>query len=66
LLLYSQLGSQLWGNGEDQPTDHEDTEKKYRYSYTVSVTSALDGVGGQRHGLAALPPGKGFFFFTGG
>jgi hypothetical protein len=23
-----------------------------------SLTSALDGVGGQRHALAALPPGK--------
>jgi hypothetical protein len=24
----------------------------------LSLTSALDGVGGQRHALAALPPGK--------
>jgi hypothetical protein len=28
------------------------------YSSTLSLTSALDGVGGQRHTLAALPPGK--------
>ena len=28
------------------------------YSSTLSLTSALDGVGGQRHALAALPPGK--------
>ena len=28
------------------------------YSYTLSLTSALDGVGGQCHTLAALPPGK--------
>ena len=28
------------------------------YSPTLSLTSALDGVGGQRHALAALPPGK--------
>jgi len=28
------------------------------YSSTVSLTSALDGVGGQRHAPAALPPGK--------
>ena len=27
-------------------------------SSTLSLTSALDGVGGQRHTLAALPPGK--------
>jgi len=25
---------------------------------TLSLTSALDGVGGQRHALVALPPGK--------
>ena len=29
-----------------------------RYSSTLSLTSALDGVGGQRHAPAALPPGK--------
>jgi len=28
------------------------------YSITLSLTSALDGVGGQRHAPAALPPGK--------
>jgi hypothetical protein len=28
------------------------------HSYTLSLTSALDGVGGQRHASAALPPGK--------
>jgi hypothetical protein len=28
------------------------------YSSTLSLTSALDGVGGQRHALADLPPGK--------
>jgi len=26
--------------------------------YCISLTSALDGVGGQRHAPAALPPGK--------
>jgi len=29
-----------------------------RYSSTLSLTSALYGVGGQRHALAALPPAK--------
>jgi hypothetical protein len=28
------------------------------YSYTLSLTSALDGVGGQHHAPAALPPEK--------
>jgi len=28
------------------------------YSSTLSLTSALDRVGGQRHAPAALPPGK--------
>jgi hypothetical protein len=28
------------------------------YSSTLSLTSVLDGVGVQRHGQAALPPGK--------
>jgi hypothetical protein len=31
---------------------------KKRYSSTLSLTSQLDGVGGQRHAPAALPPGK--------
>jgi hypothetical protein len=31
---------------------------EYRHSSTLSLTSTLDGVGGQRHALAALPPGK--------
>jgi len=28
------------------------------YSSTISLTSALDGLGGKRHAPAALPPGK--------
>jgi hypothetical protein len=28
------------------------------YSSTLSLTSLLDEVGGQRHALVALPPGK--------
>jgi len=46
-------------NGKFQPrTGHEDTEGEYRYSSTLSFTSALDGVGSQRHAMAALPPEK--------
>jgi len=39
-------------------TGHEGPEGEYRYSSTLSLTSTLDGVGGQRHDPAALPPGK--------
>ena len=47
------------GKGKGHPrTCHEDPEGEYRYSSTLSLTSALDGVGGQRHAPAALPPGK--------
>jgi hypothetical protein len=34
---------------------HEGPEGEYRYSYTLSLTSALDGVGGQRHVPAVYP-----------
>ena len=37
---------------------HEGPEREKRYSSTLSLTSALDGVGGQRLAPAALPPGK--------
>ena len=30
----------------DPRIGHEDPEEKYRYSCTLSLTSALDGVGG--------------------
>jgi hypothetical protein len=36
-------------------TGHESLEEEQRYSSTLSLTSALDGVGGQRHAPAALP-----------
>jgi hypothetical protein len=39
-------------------TGHEGPEGEQRYSSTLPSTSAVDGVGGQRHALAALPPGK--------
>jgi hypothetical protein len=44
------------GKGKVHPeTHHEDPEVEWRYSSTLSLTSALDGVGG-RHAQAALPP----------
>jgi len=39
-------------------TANEDPEGEQMYSCTLSLTSALDGVGGQGHATAALPPGK--------
>ena len=47
------------GKGKFHPTiGHEGPEGGYRYSPILSLTSAVDGVGGQRHALTALPPGK--------
>ena len=47
------------GKGKVHPiTDHDAPEVEERYSSTLSLTSALDGVGGQRHAPAALRPGK--------
>jgi len=40
-------------------TGHRGPEGEYRCNYTLSVTTALDGVYGQRQGPADLPPGKG-------
>jgi len=37
---------------------HEGPERELIYSSTLSLTSALDGVGGHRHAPAALPPGN--------
>ena len=47
------------GKGNFHPrTGHEGPEGEYGYSSTLSLTSALDRVGGQSHAPAALPPGK--------
>jgi hypothetical protein len=35
-------------------TDREDPEGEQRYGSTLSLTSALEVVGGQRHAMAAL------------
>jgi hypothetical protein len=53
------LNINIRGKGKGHPrTGHEGPEGEYRYSFTPSLTSALNGVGGQRHAPAALPPGK--------
>jgi hypothetical protein len=45
--------------GKGRPTTgHEGPESEWIYSYTLSLTSELEGVGSQRHAPAALPPVK--------
>ena len=39
-------------------TVHEGAEREQRYSSTLSLTSALDGLGGLRNAPAVLSPGK--------
>jgi hypothetical protein len=39
-------------------TGHEGPEGEQIYSSTLTSTSALEGVGGQRHAPAALTPGE--------
>ena len=47
------------GKGNVHPrTGHEGPEGYYRHSRTLSLPYALDGVGGQCHASAILPPGK--------
>jgi len=47
------------GTGKVLPrTGHEGREGVHRYSFTLSLTSIVDGVGGQCHTQATLcPPG---------
>ena len=47
------------GKGKGHPvTGHESPEGEWMYSSTLSLTSTLDGVGGQHHASAALSPGR--------
>jgi hypothetical protein len=47
------------GKGKVHPiTGHNGPEEEQMYSCTLPSTSVLDGVGGQRHAPATLPPGK--------
>ena len=58
IYLYCQLGLG-GGEGKIHPgTGHEVPEGEYRYSWTLSLTSAPDGVGGKRHSPTALSQGK--------
>jgi len=45
--------------GKGHPTTgYEGPLGEQTYSSTLALASALDGVGGQRHAPAAVPPGK--------
>jgi hypothetical protein len=58
-LMHSRRAKESKDKGKVHPrTGHEDSEREQRYSCTLPLTPTLDGVGGQRHALAALPPGK--------
>ena len=47
------------GKGKVHPiTGHKAPEGEQMYSSTLPSTSVLDGMGGQRHAPAALPPRK--------
>jgi hypothetical protein len=52
------LGQYRWNKGKIHPrTGHKGLQVE-KYSSTPSLTSALDGVGGQQHAPAALTPVK--------
>jgi len=59
--------SDLKDKGNVHPrSGHEGPEWELRYSYTLSLTSALDGVSGQRYATAALPRERPGTHCTGG
>jgi hypothetical protein len=61
------MNSRGRGKGKGRPrTGHEGPEGEERYSSTFSLTSALDGVGGQRHAPATYPRERPGTLFIGG
>jgi len=56
--LFCEKSEQLASYKVHPRTGHEGPEGEQMYSSTLPSTSAPDGVGGQRHAPAALPPGK--------
>ena len=51
-------GSEVWVKSKFHLiTCHKGTEGNQRYISPLSLTTALDGVDGQRHDQAAIPPG---------
>jgi hypothetical protein len=58
LYCYSAYFTSLYSIKVKVKVTTEEATKAQRCSSTLSLTSALDGVGGQRHAPAALPLGK--------
>ena len=57
--ISEQISQQRVGEGKVHPrTGHYGPEGELRYSFTLSLTSALDGVCGQHQDPSVLPPGK--------
>jgi hypothetical protein len=57
LLAFKHSHRLIFSNGKVDPrTGHEEPKGEKRYRSTLSLTSALDGVGGQHHAPVALPP----------
>jgi hypothetical protein len=54
VLLKSKGKGKGKGKGHHR-TDHEGPEREQRYNFTLFLTSALGGVGGQRDALVCLP-----------
>jgi hypothetical protein len=51
------MGKLIERKGKGRPTTgHEGPEGMHKYSSTLSLTSALEGVGGQRYAPATPPP----------
>jgi hypothetical protein len=61
-MLFYVIATSMISKGEKRKfhprTGLEDSEGEQRYSSILSLTLVLDGVGGERHALAALPSGK--------
>jgi hypothetical protein len=63
---YRQCNRQRYGLGKAKVTVHpitgqEGPDGEWRYSCILSLTSALDGVGDQRHPPTALHPGESLY-----
>ena len=64
---YAMMDNTGKGKGKVHPsTDNKGPEGERSCSSTLSLTSALDGVGGQHHAPTSLPPGKAPCPFIGG
>jgi hypothetical protein len=55
-MIAEEMSGKGKGKGKGHPkTSHKNPEGEWRCSYTLSLISALDENGGQRHAPAALP-----------